>query len=296
MRTTDMLVSIGLPVRNGADTMRDAVTSVLAQDHERLELVISDNASTDHTEEYCRDLARSDSRVVYHRHPQDVGIIANFRHVQTLAKGDFLRCMGDDDVLEPSCISKSLEVFADDERLILVTSGMSYNEPDGSVMTPPTYRATGLLSDDPVDRLAEILRVLTAEHLLLDPLYALLRRERVAALPRPVMIREDEVFAMILALAAPWGHVPEVLSSRNLRRRRLPDVAHTLGVPGWTAHFANTLQFRAVLQHLNTLDLTPEQIRRARAEVAKTYLRRQGQTLSRRSRKVVRLATGGGRR
>ena len=61
------LVSIALPVYNGADTVAPVVESVLAQTHADLELVISDNASTDGTEEICRQFARDDRRVVYQR-------------------------------------------------------------------------------------------------------------------------------------------------------------------------------------------------------------------------------------
>ncbi|WP_432929064.1 glycosyltransferase [Microbispora sp. CA-135349] len=285
-----MLVSIGLPVFNGADRMGDAVRSVLEQDHADIELVISDNASTDHTEEYCRELARADSRVVYHRQPGNVGVVGNFEAVLRLSRGTFFRWMGDDDLLEPHCVSRSLEVFAEDERLILVTSQTRYTGPDGQAMTPPTYRGTGLLSDDPVDRFTEMMVVHTQEHMLLDPLYAMMRREAVARVPRPVMLREDEVYAVMLALAGPWGHVPEVLAHRGLRLRRLPQVARTLGVPQWTVHFATTLQFAAVVRHLRTLDLTPEQRRRAWGVVARMYARRQHQTLSHRTRKAARLA------
>ena len=74
MRRSDALVSVGLPVRNGADRIGEVVRSVLAQDHPHIELVICDNASTDHTEDVCRDLVRADSRVVYHRHQDNIGL------------------------------------------------------------------------------------------------------------------------------------------------------------------------------------------------------------------------------
>ena len=79
-------VSIGLPVRNAGDRIADVVRSVLAQDHQNLELLITDNASTDGTEEVCRELARSDSRIAYHRQPQNIGLLNNFvvnRHMPT---------------------------------------------------------------------------------------------------------------------------------------------------------------------------------------------------------------------
>ncbi|ETK34327.1 glycosyltransferase family 2 protein [Microbispora sp. ATCC PTA-5024] len=289
MPGSDKLVSIGMPVRNGADRMEPAVRSVLAQDHERLELVISDNASTDGTEEFCRALAREDGRVVYHRQPRNVGVVGNFVEVLRRSRGEFFRWMGDDDLLEPQCVSRSLEPFLTDGRLILVTTDMTYTEPDGSVHKP-SYEGAGMLSDDPVDRLTELWEAVTTEHMRLDPLYGMMRREAVAAIPRPVMIREDEVYATMLALAGPWGHVPEALAHRSLRLRRLSQIARGIGAPAWTAHFATTLQFRAMYRSLRTVDLTPDQRRRARALLARIYGRRQRQMVAHRGRKLTGLA------
>jgi cellulose synthase/poly-beta-1,6-N-acetylglucosamine synthase-like glycosyltransferase len=64
MRYANALVSVGLPVRNWAARIEAVVKSVLAEDRENLELVICDNASTDETEELCRDLAVQESRIV----------------------------------------------------------------------------------------------------------------------------------------------------------------------------------------------------------------------------------------
>ncbi|NUO96593.1 MAG: glycosyltransferase family 2 protein, partial [Nonomuraea sp.] len=175
-----MLVSIGMPVRNGADHLEAAVRSVLAQDHAEIEVVISDNASTDDTEELCRLLAKEDSRIVYHRQPRDLHVVGNFEEVLRRARGEFFRWMGDDDRLEPNYVSRALVPLLADERLILVTTEVTYTWLDGTVHEP-RYHGTGLLSDDPVDRLEELCDVWLAQHLRLDPLYGLMRRERVAA-------------------------------------------------------------------------------------------------------------------
>ncbi|MEV8634656.1 glycosyltransferase family 2 protein [Streptosporangium sp. NPDC051023] len=284
-------MSIGLPVRNGAARLEAVVRSVLAQDHQNLELVICDNASTDGTEELCRELARADSRIAYHRQPQNIGLLNNFIYAGRAARGTFLRWIGDDDALEPECVSRALQAFAEDERLILVTTQVSYTDPDGTTQTA-VYEHPGLRSDDPADRFAEMLRVLNESHLLVDPLYGLMRREAVVGIPRRNMLREDEVFAGKLALAGPWGHVNEVLAHRHWKHESIGTIGRRLGVPGWQAHFSTTLQCRELLRWLDEVDLTPEQRRRARAAVHLMYARRQRRVVSRRSRKLVRLATG----
>lgn len=285
------LVSIGLPVRNAGSRVADVVRSVLAQDHARLELVISDNASTDDTEEVCRELARSDPRIAYHRQAENIGLLNNFEYAIRAARGTFFRWIGDDDELAPTYVSRCLREFAADPRLLLVTTGVAYAGPDG-VTESAEYHETALGSDDPVERFIEMLRLLNESYLLIDPLYGMMRREPVAAIPRRNMLREDEVFATKLALAGPWRHVPEVLARRNWRRERIGRVAARLGVPSWQSHFSNTLQCREILRWLPQAGLTAEQQRRARAAVYQMYLRRQRRTLAHRSRKLMRMAVG----
>ena len=90
------LVSVCLPVRNGAERLPVVIGSVLAQTHENLELVVSDNASTDGTENVCRELAASDPRIVYRRHAANVGLLNNFISAMQLSRGGFFRWIGHD--------------------------------------------------------------------------------------------------------------------------------------------------------------------------------------------------------
>jgi glycosyltransferase involved in cell wall biosynthesis len=286
---SDTLVSIGLPVRNAGERVADVVESVLAQDYGNVELVISDNCSTDDTEEVCRSLAARDDRIVYHRQPRNVGLFNNFVQTIELAKGGFFRWIGDDDRLAPTFASRCLREFAQDSRLLLVTTQIEYLGPDGRTHTAPCH-PTAMGSADPVDRLAELLRLLNESHLLIDPLYGMVRRAQVAAIPRRNMVREDEVFAAKLALAGPWGHVPEVLARRGWKQDRIKDIARRLDVPVWRAHFSNTLQCVEILRWLGRADLSKEQRFRARAAVYRMYGRRQARTVRHRSGKLLRMA------
>ena len=76
----------GCPYGTASSVWPTAVRSVLDQEYGRLELVISDNASDDGTEEICREFARSDARVRYHRQPQNIGLVPNFNAVLHLAR------------------------------------------------------------------------------------------------------------------------------------------------------------------------------------------------------------------
>src|SRR5690606_1400221 len=60
-------VTVAMPVYNGADYIERALDSLLAQDFEDFELIISDNGSTDGTDEIARRYAERDPRISYHR-------------------------------------------------------------------------------------------------------------------------------------------------------------------------------------------------------------------------------------
>lgn len=287
MPTADTLVSVGLPVRNGAQTLKGVISSVLAQDHDHIELVICDNASTDGTEDVCRDIAKRDRRVTYYRQSRNVGLLNNFIHAMRLAKGMFFRWIGDTDSLAPNYVSRCLEAFADDSRLILVTTGIQYIGADGKSRTYP-YCGTALRSSDPVDRFCEFLSSLP-NGLTLDPMYALIRRDSVISIPRQNMIVEDEVFAAKLAMAGPWGHIPEVLAARHLEITRLSASARKLGVSRWQAYFSTTLQCQEMLRLIRDTELTPSQRRRARAAVSRMYIGRHYHRITHRGRRLVSL-------
>jgi glycosyltransferase involved in cell wall biosynthesis len=284
------LVSIGLPVRNAGSRVAEVVRSVLAQDHATIELVISDNASTDDTEDVCRELAKADGRVVYHRQPQNIGLLNNFSYVVGAAEGAYFRWIGDDDRLDPAMASRCLQEFEADPRLVLVTTGISYTGPDGVVATE-RYDGSALSSDDPAERFAEVMRLLNASHLMIDPLYGMMRRDVVAAIPRRNMLHEDEVFAAKLALAGPWGHVHEVLAHRHWKDDTVGGLGRLLDVPAWQWRIRNALQTRETLDWLRQVELTDDQRHRARAAVRRMYLARQWKLVRRRSRKLVRMAT-----
>jgi hypothetical protein len=132
----------------------------------------------------------------------------------------------------------------------------------------------------------------TEGHLLLDPLYGMMRRDHVVRLPRPVMLFEDQIFASRLALAGPFGHIPEILSYRRFKPfQRLPATARRLGVPPWQANVATTLQCRELLAAVREADLDPGECRQARAAVARMFVRRKRVTASHRGRKLTGLVS-----
>lgn len=93
-------VSIGMPVYNGEKYIRDALDSLLAQTFTDFELIISDNASTDKTEDICREYVTNDCRVRYLRQSKNMGATANFQYVLNEAIGECFMWAAHDDYWE----------------------------------------------------------------------------------------------------------------------------------------------------------------------------------------------------
>lgn len=91
------LVSIGMPVYNGGRYLREALEAALSQTYPNLEVIISDNGSTDETEEICRAYATRHSSLRYIRQPVTLGMSENFDFLVEAAKGELFCWLAADD-------------------------------------------------------------------------------------------------------------------------------------------------------------------------------------------------------
>jgi len=113
------LVSVGMSVYNGGKTLRRALESILSQDYHNLELIISDNASTDETAEICKEFASRDSRIAYYRAERNMGAAWNFNHVIKLSKGKYFVRMSHDDIRAQAYLSKCVALLESNQDAVL---------------------------------------------------------------------------------------------------------------------------------------------------------------------------------
>jgi glycosyltransferase involved in cell wall biosynthesis len=125
------LVSIGMPVYNGAPYIRAALDCLLKQDFAHFELVIADNASTDATEAICREYAAKDQRVRYHRHRSNMGAIRNFNAVLGLCSGTYFFWAACHDLWEPAFLSRCVQAFEDNPSAVLTYPQADFVDTDG---------------------------------------------------------------------------------------------------------------------------------------------------------------------
>ena len=115
-------LSIGLPVFNGEKYLRQAIDSILFQTYSDFELIISDNASVDKTEDICREYVKLDDRVSYYRSEKNHGAAWNWNRVFKLSSGVYFKWVAHDDVMVPEFLSKCLTVLERDPSIILCHS------------------------------------------------------------------------------------------------------------------------------------------------------------------------------
>jgi glycosyltransferase involved in cell wall biosynthesis len=102
-------ITVGVPTRNRAGLLRRAVESVLSQEYLDVEVIVSDNASTDRTVECMEEVG--DPRLRLLRQHENVGMIANFNNCLQNATGEFFLMLSDDDVLEPGALARFADAF-----------------------------------------------------------------------------------------------------------------------------------------------------------------------------------------
>jgi glycosyltransferase involved in cell wall biosynthesis len=113
------LVSIGLPVFNGERYLAKSLRSLLDQTLGDLELIISDNASSDGTQAICEDVARLDPRVRYIRQLVNIGAPRNWNVVVHEARGELFKWASASDVCSPYLLERCVKALRSDPSVVL---------------------------------------------------------------------------------------------------------------------------------------------------------------------------------
>ena len=104
------LVSVIIPSYNGVQYLEQAVSSVIKQTHEKLECIIVDDGSTDHTHQLCKNWIQKDSRIKYVYQRNSGPASARNRGIKE-SKGDWIQLLDADDWLNENKIRFQLEYF-----------------------------------------------------------------------------------------------------------------------------------------------------------------------------------------
>ena len=125
------LVSIGLPCYNEEKFLEQTLNSLLEQDYENIEIIISVNSSTDSTQEISEKYAREYPEIIkYSRNPHNMGSIVNFNKVFKISQGEFFMWAGAHDLYSKNYIASSVKIMQSDQNVVVVyplTVWIDYN-------------------------------------------------------------------------------------------------------------------------------------------------------------------------
>lgn len=136
-------VTIGLPTYNRAEHfLVPALECALAQDWDNLEIIVSDNCSTDNTREIVTSY--DDPRLRYVRQEENIGANNNFNFCVNEAQGAYFLLYPDDDVIDPDLVSSCMEAAAGVSDYGVIRAGTRLIDGEGKLIREVPNRATGL--------------------------------------------------------------------------------------------------------------------------------------------------------
>jgi glycosyltransferase involved in cell wall biosynthesis len=133
-------VSIIMPAFNAGDTIGEAITSALNGTHKNIEILITDDGSTDVTEKIVTDMARTDARIKYYKNPKNLGAYKSRNVMLKAATGKYIAFLDSDDTWEPNKLEECLNLLKQHPEVKSVGHALRYLDKRGNkVSYIPTY-------------------------------------------------------------------------------------------------------------------------------------------------------------
>jgi glycosyltransferase involved in cell wall biosynthesis len=194
------LISIGLPIYNEARFIDATLASLRAQDYPNLEIIVSDNASTDGTYAICEAHAHTDPRLRLERAASNRGATENFLHVLDQARGDFFMWAGGHDLWTPNLVSACLERLRSHPQADLAYASSCWIDADAK----PLARESGYADTRGLAPLARFFTVFWGN---MHPIMGLMRRRAILECgSMPAIVGGDLVLLSRLALRSEFLH------------------------------------------------------------------------------------------
>ena len=145
------LVTVGIPVFNGEETLSSCIDSLNMQTYTNLEILIFDNCSEDNTREISERAQSADERIRYYLSDKNLGTVHSFSSLLGLANGKFFMWAAADDLRPPDYVEQAfLHLQANPEASLSapVTEGYveGIDEPIYRVKVPDFEQRKGYIS------------------------------------------------------------------------------------------------------------------------------------------------------
>lgn len=228
-------VSIGIPTYNRGATLGRAINSALAQDYTNVEVLVSDNASTDGTEALCLEFSAQHGNFRYLRQAQNRGMTENFLQVLSQASGEYFMWLSDDDWLDENYVSACMRELISNPR-IAQACGMPFIHQDGQDIDE-SAEVFAVLQDDGNARVLSYYRNVTRNAIL----YGVARRETLRRANMLNLLGGDFVHSAAVAFHGGLKSVQATRFHRSLggTSRTTAQVVRVFGLHPWHAWLPN---------------------------------------------------------
>ncbi len=199
-----------------------ALRSARAQTYREIEIVIGDDCPDDAIRRIVQSVCAGEPRVRYQRNAERLGGRANLIACFGRARGEFIKCLNDDDLLAPECVERMLECFRRHPDLTLVTSRRRRIDEDGSPLPDARFTVPPVDVDSRVDGLsAGCALVTTGTNFVGEPTTPMFRKREVEHLRpdfmsidgRPVRGIMDVALWLNLSTRGDFAYLVDPLSS-----------------------------------------------------------------------------------
>lgn len=233
------LVSVGVPVYNEQKYIFARLVSIQKQSYPFLEVIISDNASTDGTWEIIQEFAIKDSRFKAVRQPNNIGALDNFKYVLDYATGEYFIWAGAHDLWDTNMIEECVKEMEGNKNLVLCVPQTKLIDAEGNLINSPLEEMDTRLSASPSGRALAMYKKMNR----CNAVYGLHRREALQrSMPWPNLVNNDFIGLMRLAAvgdilsinSTSWSRRQNRIESRENKIKRHIEV---LGVTGTSARF-----------------------------------------------------------
>ena len=138
-------LTIAIPTYNRVDKLKYAMKDVIEYSKgKNIEIIVSDNASTDGTRDYVNSITEKYTLIKYYRNNENLGFDGNFLNCLEKANGKYVWLLSDDDILLPGAIESVLEALKEYPICMhLNTSSLISEEP--FKFTAPRFEEEGIV-------------------------------------------------------------------------------------------------------------------------------------------------------
>lgn len=204
------LVSIVLPIHNGARYLPESLASIVAQTYSEWELICVDDASTDDTPEILAKWAAREKRIRVIRHQQNQRLPGALNTGFAAATGDLLTWTSDDNLYRPQAIATFVHYLQVNPDVEFVYSDHALIDAEGSI--------TGLTEAPKPEGL------ITGTDGLASFLYRRSVYERVGAYADDLFLAEDyDYWLRVVAAGCVMAPIHETLYAYRFHSRSLTD-------------------------------------------------------------------------